>query len=270
MAKDLENEFGEVKKETDGLIQKVAMLENQEVTDEELKKINKFPITPLTKEEVFVFKVIAGDNETDDRNFEPFNLNALKDLQKLFIGKPVIKDHKRSAENQIARIYDTELITEPKMTKANEPFTKLICKCYMVKTETNKDLITEIKAGIKKEASTGTRAKHAYCSICGTDNTKTYCPHWGGREYDTKEGKKLCYFTLDGAKEAYELSLVAVPAQKRAGTTKNYGASEKQASIKETIKEDAKELENLKTVENRLRLLDSFIFGKNQEGKENE
>ena len=34
-----------------------------------------------------------GDNEIDDRNFEPFNLNALKDLKKLYIGKTMIKDH---------------------------------------------------------------------------------------------------------------------------------------------------------------------------------
>ena len=31
-------------------------------------------------------------------------------------------------------------------------------------------------------------------------------------------------FTLDGAKEAFELSFVAVPAQPRAGAVKHYGA----------------------------------------------
>ena len=96
----------------------------------------------------------------------------------------------------------------------------------MVKTASNADLITEIKAGIKKEVSTGTRAKKAICSICGTDNAKTYCPHWPGEEYDKEDGKHTCYFTLDGAKDAYELSLVAVPAQPRAGTCKNYGGIE--------------------------------------------
>lgn len=195
-----------------------------------MKKINKFTLQPLTTEEVFTFKLVMGDNELDDRNYEPFNLNALKDLQKLYIGKTMIKDHKRTADNQIARVYDTELVQDSsKFTGAGEIYTKLIAKCYMLKTESNKDLIAEIKAGIKKEVSTSCRAKHAYCSICGVDNMKNYCSHFWGEEYDTANGKKTCYFTLDGAKEAYEVSFVAVPAQPRAGTTKNYGGKEQEA-----------------------------------------
>ena len=92
----------------EGVICKAVGVENQEVTDEELRKINKFTLTPLKSDEVFTFKLIMGDNELDDRNYEPFNLNALKDLQKLYIGKTMIKDHRRTADNQIARVYDTE------------------------------------------------------------------------------------------------------------------------------------------------------------------
>lgn len=151
---------------TEGLICKSASVESQDVTDEDLKKINKFTLSPLTSEEVFTFKLVMGDNELDDRNYEPFNLNALKDLQKLYIGKTMIKDHERVADNQIARIYDTELVSDSnKMTGAGEIFTKLIAKCYMVKTEKNADLISEIKAGIKKEVSTGCKAKHAWCYL---------------------------------------------------------------------------------------------------------
>ena len=203
---------------TKGLVCKSASVETQEVTDEDLKKINKFTLSPLKADEIFTFKIIMGDNELDDRNYEPFNLNALKDLKKLYIGKTMIKDHKRTADNQIARIYETELVQDDtsKLTGAGEIYTQLIAKCYMVKTSSNADLIQEIKAGIKKEVSTGCKPKHAFCSICGTDNTKTYCPHYWGREYDTAAGKKVCYFTLDGAKEAYEVSFVAVPAQPRA------------------------------------------------------
>lgn len=240
---------------------KAANVETHEVTEEDLKKINKFTLSPVTAEEVFVFKTIVGDNELDDRNFEPFNLNALKDLKKLYIGKTVIKDHRRTADNQVARIFDTELVQEAsKSTGAGETSTKLVTKQYMIKTSSNADLIAEIKGGIKKEVSTGCKAKHVYCSICGTDNSKTYCPHYGGKEYDTVEGKKMCYFTLDGAKEAYELSLVAVPAQPRAGTTKSYGAKEK-----DFIEEKQKNNEVNKESELKLRLkaLDSFLFIKN-------
>lgn len=197
-----------------------------------------------------------GDNELDDRNYEPFNLNALKDLQKLYIGKTMIKDHKRIADNQIARVYDTELIQDgSKLTDAGEIFTKLIAKCYMVKTEKNADLISEIKAGIKKEVSTSCKPKHAFCSICGVDNMKNYCSHYWGREYDTAQGKKVCYFTLDGAKEAYEVSFVAVPAQPRAGTTKNYGGTELSVQKENNLKNDEEAEINLK-IDN----LVSFLF----------
>lgn len=65
---------------------------------------------------------------------------------------------------------------------------------------------------------------------------KNYCSHYWGKEYDTVNGKKTCYFTLDGAKEAYEVSFVAVPAQPRAGTTKNYGGKEQIVQEKIIVK----------------------------------
>ena len=202
-----------------------------------------------------------GDNELDDRNYEPFNLNALKDLQKLYIGKTMIKDHRRIADNQIARVYDTELLQDgSKLTGAGEVYTKLIAKCYMVKTEKNADLISEIKAGIKKEVSTSCKAKHAYCSICGVDNMKHYCSHYWGKEYDTDKGKKICYFTLDGAKEAYEVSFVAVPAQPRAGTIKNYGGKELEVQ-KEKLNNNEEAEINLK-IDN----LASFLFIEKENG----
>ena len=239
---------------TEGLICKSASVESSEVTEADLKKINKFTLQPLVAEEVFTFKLVMGDNEIDDRNYEPFNLNALKDLEKLYIGKTMIKDHRRSADNQIARVYDTELIQdESKLTKAGEIYTKLIAKCYMIKTKNNEDLIAEIKAGIKKEVSTSCRAKHAYCSICGVDNMKSYCSHYWGKEYETINGKKICYFTLDGAKEAYEVSFVAVPAQPRAGTTKNYGGKNLE------IKKETKNNEEAE-IKNKFDELASFLF----------
>lgn len=247
-----------------GVILKSASVEMQEISTEDLKKINKFTLSPLKADEVFAFKTIIGDNETDDRNCEPFNLTALKDMKNLYIGRTVIKDHFRKADNQVARIYDTELISEAKSTRAGEPFSKVVAKCYMVITDSNKDLIAEIKAGIKKEVSTGVRPKKLICNICGKDNMKTYCPHYPGRDYDKENGKTVCMLTIDGVKEAYELSFVAVPAQPRAGTVKNYcpKPAEKQETA-ETKNQIDTEKESEAIV--RLRAVDSFIFSKNKE-----
>ena len=281
-----------VKDINEGLIIKAAEVEVQDVTESDLKKINKFALSPLDAEEVFTFKTVLGDNETDDRNYEPFNRKALKDLEKLYVGKTVIKDHSRTADNQVARIYDTELVTnENKLTGAGEPFTKLVAKCYMVKTASNADLITDIKAGIKKEVSTSVRPKKMVCNICGVDNTKSYCAHWPGQDYQTKDGPCTCLMTIDGAKEAYELSLVAVPAQPRAGTTKHYGGKpaepapeteekapdlpENEPEIEENTPEipvenpektpenEAKDREKDSETSVRVRALESFIFAQN-------
>ena len=140
----------------------------------------------------------------------------------------------------------------------------------MVRTESNKDLITEIQAGIKKEFSTGIRPKKLICSICGSDNMKTYCPHWPGETYEKESGPTTCMMTIDGAAEAYELSLVAVPAQPRAGTVKNYGPKppeepevKEAAAPEEPMEQPAEEASKDLETSLRARALESFIFTQN-------
>lgn len=236
-----------------GVICKLASVQPLEVTEDDLKKINKYTLSPVKAEDVFIFKAVMADNEQDDRNYMPFNLKALQDLKKLYPGKTMLKDHSRRADNQIARIYDTELVQNAsKQTELGELHTELIAKIYMIKTDSNKDLIAEIMGGIKKEVSTSCTPEKMVCSICGVDNMKEYCRHWPGVEYTIEDGtskgkKRRCKMLLDGAKEAYELSFVAVPAQPRAGTHKSVGFTK---PVDEVIIGDAeKEAENAEELE---------------------
>ena len=241
-----------------GMITKAAQLANQEVTDEELKLINKHTLSPLTADEVFTFKATLCDNELD-RQFERFTIKALEDLKKLFIGKTVIKDHSWSANDQVARIYATELIMSEKTNKSGEPSAQLVAYCYMVKTASNADLIAEIKGGIKKEGSVGFRASSVVCSICGTDNAKSYCRHWPGKSYEKEGGPQQCTFTLAGVSDAYEFSLVAVPAQKAAGVRKSYTGETVVAPVTEpeepsTVAEKHED----KDTQTRVRLMETY------------
>lgn len=204
-----------------GMISKSASIAPQEVTEDELKQINKFTLEPLTADEVFTFKSILADTELD-RQFEEFTPKALGDLQKLFLGKTVIKDHRHVTDNQVARIYATKLVDTGKKTKSGEPYIQLVAHCYMVRTASNADLIAEIKGGIRKEGSVGFAASSAICSVCQTDNAKAYCRHWPGKSYDKAEGKVLCTFKLESCSDAYEYSFTPVPAQRAAGVTKSY------------------------------------------------
>ena len=259
-----------------GVICKVASVQPLEVTEGDLKKINRYTLSPVTAEDVFIFKATMADNEQDDRNFMPFDLKALKDLKRLYPGKTMLKDHSRRADNQIARIYDTELVQdESKQTEIGEIHTELVAKIYMIKTDSNKDLIAEIMGGIKKEVSTSCVPEKMVCNICGVDNMKEYCRHWPGVEYNLESGsgkieKKRCKMLLSGAKEAYELSFVAVPAQPRAGTHKSIGFTKPVAETEVADPEikDQTENDNVnKDLEIALnaRISESFIFAENEE-----
>lgn len=259
-----------------GVVCKVASVSPLECTDDDLKKINKYTLSPVTAEDVFIFKATMADNEQDDRNHMPFNLKALQDLKKLYPGKTMLKDHRREADNQIARIYDTELVQNPnKQTELGELHTELIAKVYMIKTDSNKDLIAEIKGGIKKEVSTSTVPTKMICSICGADNMKDYCRHWPGKDYDItdatgKSTKKRCKMLLSGAKEAYELSFVAVPAQPRAGTHKSIGFSKPVEPEKDTENDNNLDLEKMdaRLVAQRVRGAESFFNTQNLESED--
>lgn len=152
-----------------------------------------------------------------DRDNERFTLAALEGLAPLFVGRPVLMDHKWSAGTQTARIYAAGV-------EEAESVHRLVLRCYMPRTEQTASTITAIESGILRECSVGCAVERALCSICGADQVQACCQHWPGREYDGR----LCVMELDGAKDAYEVSLLPVPAQPGAGIVKSkrYGGQE--------------------------------------------
>ena len=199
------------------MIFKAARIEKAAVGERELSLINAQALRELHAEEVFTFRLAACDNQVD-RDCERFTETTLEQLSKLYIGKPVLRDHKWSAETQTARVYDAQVADEGEVKR-------LVLSCYMVRTAGAADTIAAIEGGILRECSVGCAVEHVNCSICGADQRKTLCEHCPGREYDGQ----ICHFELDGAADAYEVSLVAVPVQPEAGTVKakRYGGAER-------------------------------------------
>lgn len=185
----------------------------------DLDSINRYTRRAFNEDELYLFSLTLCDNDID-RDFEKFSNDALNELAKLFEGKTGIFDHSMKSGDQTARIYETWVEEQVgKTTFDNEPLCCLKAKAYMVRSEKNGTLITEIDAGIKKEVSVSCSMKNAVCSVCGADRYAGGCTHTAGQVYDGK----IAFTKLFGAADAYEWSFVAVPAQRDAGVTKSFG-----------------------------------------------
>ena len=198
-------------------ILKQARLMKAVLDEGEMTLINAQALRPLTAEEIYAFRLAACNNQVD-RDLERFAEATLEELAELFVGRPVLMDHKWSAGSQTARVYAAAVEAMPGVDGGQQ----LVLRCYMPRLQGNGDTISAIEAGLLRECSVGVSVSSAICSICGADRTTTWCEHVKGVEY---EGR-LCYIELTGAKDAYEVSLVPVPAQPAAGVVKRYGGPE--------------------------------------------
>ena len=186
----------------------------------QLERINALAKGALTEEQVYVFSVRLCDDQVD-RDFERFDPAALPALAKLFVGKSGVVDHKWSAERQLARIFDAEVLQE-------EGVSYIKAWAYIRRGGSGDEWIADIEAGIKKEVSVGCAMGQSVCSICGAEYGT--CGHRKGEHYDGA----LCCAILREPVDAYEFSFVAVPAQREAGVLKGMGC---RVSLKELADE---------------------------------
>ena len=177
----------------------------------QLEAINAQAKAQLSGEQVYVFSLRLCDDQVD-RDFERFDTGALGALAKLFLGKTGVVDHKWSADKQIARIFETQVVKE-----AGISYIK--AWAYIRRGGSNDEIIADIEAGIKKEVSVGCAMGMAVCSVCGSEYGT--CGHLKGETYD---GEVACAI-LKEPMDAYEFSFVAVPAQRDAGVLKALGGN---------------------------------------------
>lgn len=195
-------------------------------TAAQLETINALAKTRLNGEQVYVFSLRLCDDRID-RDGERFDTGALPGLAKLFLGKTGILDHRWSTENQVARIFETQVVKEK-----DESYIR--AWAYIRRGGKNDELIADIEAGIKKEVSVGCAMAQAVCSVCGSEYGT--CGHVKGEHYDGQ----VCAVILKEPVDAYEFSFVAVPAQRQAGVMKGMGAA---VSLKELAAEHGAQAE---------------------------
>ncbi len=190
-------------------------------TAAQLEAINAQAKARLNGEQVYVFSLRLCDDQVD-RDNERFDTAALPALAKLFLGKTGIADHKWSAENQVARIFETQVVKENGVSYIK-------AWAYIRRGGSNDEIIADIEAGIKKEVSVGCAMGRAVCSICGSEYGT--CGHVKGESYDGA----VCCGILQEPVDAYEFSFVAVPAQRHAGVLKALGG--RRFSLKDLAEE---------------------------------
>ena len=179
----------------------------------QLEAINAQAKAQLQAEQVYVFSVKLCDDQVD-RDQERFDTAALPELARLFIGKTGIVDHRWSADKQIARIFETQVVKE-------EGISYIKAWAYIRRGGSNEEIIADIEAGIKKEVSVGCAMGRSVCSVCGSDYGT--CGHQKGEIYDGQ----VCCAILQEPMDAYEFSFVAVPAQREAGVMKTLGGGKR-------------------------------------------
>lgn len=215
--------------------------------EEQLRKINLQSKTALAAEQVYAFSVRLCDDQVD-RDFERFDRQALELLGPMFVGKPGIVDHNWSAEKQVARVFDTELMED-------------VSGCWLrgwayIPRKGKEELIEDIESGIRREVSISCSMEEKVCSICGGQIGS--CGHVPGRSY---EGE-MCVGILRSPKDAYEFSFVAVPAQPKAGVVKHWRGGERM-SLKDYVEKSG--LENLKKELEKLKALAGYGQAQRQE-----
>ncbi len=190
-------------------------------TQVQLDAINALAKGKMTAEQVYVFSLRLCDDQVD-RDQERFDTGALPGLAKLFIGRTGILDHRWSAENQVARIFETQVVQD-------NGISYIKAWAYIRRGGNNEELIGDIEAGIRKEVSVGCAMGMAVCSVCGCEYGT--CGHCKGESYDGQ----VCCVILKEPMDAYEFSFVAVPAQRDAGVLKALGGRNR--SLKELAEE---------------------------------
>lgn len=155
-----------------------------DVTSEDLALINQYTRRELSKDEVYVFSFVLCDNNVD-KDFEYFTIESLLELKKLFVGKTGFFGDSQDVSNQTARIFECkfEEVEGRKTTTGNDYF-RLKAKAYIVKSESNKDIIEKLNQGVIKEINIGCAVRDFLMGLAERNNSNTY-----GYEWTRKDGK---------------------------------------------------------------------------------
>lgn len=209
-------------------------------TREQLDKINRFALTPLTEDECFVFPNLMIDN-LPTSYYSIIQDNLLRkfgaDVKR---GVGLLLSH-NSSKLPVGKSFDSSLVEE--YDEGRGEYVKTLYGDFYIalgrNTEsgmTTDDIVKGIDSGTISDTSIGFSAKSWECSICGNDIRDYWsCSHYPGRKYvkesegeDGEDTVETCYVLVggDGEGELLENSLVYAGACDRASIVNRYSKAD--------------------------------------------
>lgn len=192
-------------------------------SDEHLKAINNYTLSPMVKEDVVAFPILAM-NDSIDRDFDQFTLDCITRLatnkkETGPLGKPFLCSHSRS-EMAKGRIYQSEI-------KQIGKITHLKLWVYIPNTEQYQPFIENLVYGVYWAVSVGVGTDKTACNICGTSWPSHYNPECNnGHVKGSKIEGKIVNRQIGLVTELYELSSVYLGAQYGAEVAKKMANKE--------------------------------------------
>lgn len=178
------------------------------ISKEDLEKINKFTVKPVTEKQISIFTALLIDDKIT-RNHTQYNKDFQNMLLSLphgegnFVGAPILfgdkEDHQHAASAQVGRIFDAWQVLDESKNYG------VMAKIYVI-NEKNDELIKKVNTGILKELSISTKVEIPLCSICSQDY----------KQCDHQKGVGGCYVIMSGRGFVAEASFVAVPGSNAA------------------------------------------------------
>lgn len=213
-------------------------------TPEQLEKINRFTLVPLTEENCYVFNDLMIDDQPTSY-YSKIHENLLRKFaQDAKAGIALLLGHDTS-RLPVGRSFDSE-IREDLNQETGEYMKSVYGSFYIplgMNTESGlstDDIAKAIDSGTAFDTSIGFSAKRWDCSICGFDiRDWRNCAHLPGKTYEIERDgvvrQETCYVIAgaDGNGELLENSLVYAGAARRAQIQKNF-------SMTPTVRENEK------------------------------
>lgn len=206
-------------------------------TPEQLERINKFTIEPLTEENCFVFSDLMIDDQPTSYSSRIHPNLLRKFVQDSNKGVGLLMNH-NNRSLPVGRSFGAD-IREEYDSESGQLMTTMYGQFYIDlgrNTESGMstdDIAKGIASGTIYDTSIGFNASKWDCSICSHDiRDYSNCDHFPGEKYQVKDStglhrEEVCYVVVgnDGTGELLENSLVYSGASPRATIKSTFSAS---------------------------------------------